>query len=88
MIIFCVNLQMLGELRDAFREDGNLHFRRAGVGLMGAVRVNDSGFLILSDHFVKSFLYREILFTKFLLFPESEYRAEKEPEYCPALSRN
>lgn len=39
MHIFLVRLQMLGQLIDALREDGDLHLRRTGILIV------DSGFL-------------------------------------------
>ena len=38
VMIFRVGLEMLGEIADAFAENGDLNFRRAGVGIVGAVR--------------------------------------------------
>jgi hypothetical protein len=34
MVIFHVNLEVLGEMVDALAQQRNLHFWRAGVGLM------------------------------------------------------
>ena len=38
VMIFRVRLEVLGEIADAFAENGDLNFRRAGVGVVGAVR--------------------------------------------------
>ena len=38
VMIFRVRLEVLGEIADAFAENGDLNFRRAGVGFVRAVR--------------------------------------------------
>jgi hypothetical protein len=46
MMILRVGLEVFGEIADAFAENGNLNFRRTGVGVVGAVRGDELGFSI------------------------------------------
>src|SRR5215212_6668796 len=41
MVILDVGLEMLGQIVDPFREDGDLHFGRAGVAGFGRIRLDD-----------------------------------------------
>jgi hypothetical protein len=43
MMIFRVRLEVFGEIADAFAENGDLNFRRAGVGFVSAVRSDELG---------------------------------------------
>ena len=36
VVVFQVSLEVLGQVTDALREEGNLHFRGSGIGLVGA----------------------------------------------------
>src|SRR6478736_5297899 len=47
VMVFRVALEVLGQVIDALAEDGHLHFRRAGVGVMRAVGANQFGLPIL-----------------------------------------
>ena len=49
MIVLGVGLEMFGEVGDAFRQDRDLHFRRAGVVLAGRV-FGDDFYLEIQDH--------------------------------------
>ena len=44
VVVVDVHPQVLGELLDAGGENGDLHLGGAGVGLVGAVGLNDRGF--------------------------------------------
>ena len=50
MIVVSVDLQVLGELVDTSGEDGDLNLGRTGVGLMGAVGLDDGSLFVLTDH--------------------------------------
>ena len=50
MIVLLMDLQMLGQLGNAFGQNGNLNLRRTGIVLMGAVCVNNRGFLFLGNN--------------------------------------
>ena len=52
VLVIGMNLQVGGELTDALGEDSDLDLRRAGVGVMGAVGLDDLGFLCFGDHAV------------------------------------
>src|SRR5215212_2259353 len=54
MVIFCVRFEMFGEIADAFAEERNLHFGRAGIAVVGLVAVDDFGLTVLGEH-VSSF---------------------------------
>ncbi len=43
VMIFRVGLEVLGEIADAFAENGDLNFRGAGVGVVRAVRGDELG---------------------------------------------
>ena len=47
VVIFRVGLEMLCQVGDSVREEGNLHFRRAGVTIVGSVMRNQIRFLLL-----------------------------------------
>ena len=49
MMIFRVGLEVLGEISDAFAENGDLNFRRAGVGVVRAVRGDELGLSVLIE---------------------------------------
>jgi hypothetical protein len=44
-----VNFEMFREVADALTEDGNLNFRRTGVGLVSLVRADDFGLLFSGE---------------------------------------
>ena len=71
-MILGILLQMLRELGDPGAENRDLHLRGAGVGLMGAVAVDDDGLLLFGDH------------SKYILsenrYPVAQKRAERPPE--------
>ena len=56
MGVFLVDLQVLGELIDALREDGDLDLGGTGVVLAAAIGLDDRGLLLLCDHGFFSFL--------------------------------
>src|SRR5688572_13907339 len=49
VMIFRVRLEVLGEIADAFAENGDLNFRRAGVGFVCAVRRDELGLTVLIE---------------------------------------
>jgi hypothetical protein len=49
MVIFNVNLEVLGEMFDALTQQRNLHFRRAGVRLMNSELLDNSLLLLFSN---------------------------------------
>src|ERR687898_2304886 len=49
VMIFRVRLEVLGEISDAFAEDGDLNFRRAGVGIVCAVRTDELGLSVFIE---------------------------------------
>src|SRR5690606_12908454 len=49
VVVLLVALEVFGEVGDALGEDGDLHFRRAGVVGLGRVFLNQSGFALSSN---------------------------------------
>ncbi len=49
VVILLVRLEVLREFPNAFGQERDLHFRRAGVGLVGAVFAEDLGLLLCRD---------------------------------------
>lgn len=47
VVVVLVFFEMVVQIRDPGGEDGNLHFRRSGIGFAGAVRGDNGGFV---DH--------------------------------------
>ena len=55
MVIFNMNLEVLGEMIDALAQQRNLHFGRTGVRLMNPELLDDVLFLLFSDsHILRS----------------------------------
>ena len=54
MVVLLVDLEVFGELVDALGENGDLNLRRTGVGLMGAVCLDNCLFLFVCDHSLKN----------------------------------
>src|SRR6185503_8063859 len=50
VVVLLVGLEVLGERIDTLAEDGDLHFGRARVRLVGAVALDDRGLLIGVKH--------------------------------------
>jgi hypothetical protein len=50
VIVLGVCLEMLGELRDALGENGNLHLGRTCIGLVCTVAFDYCSFLLFGDH--------------------------------------
>src|ERR1700760_3846519 len=46
MVVLHVRLEMLGEIIDAFRQDRDLNFRRAGIARLGSTRLDDFRFAL------------------------------------------
>src|SRR5438552_1929514 len=44
MIVFHVGLEVPGQVADAFRQDGDLNLRRAGIASVGGIRLDDFRF--------------------------------------------
>src|SRR3990167_1858991 len=49
VMILRVGLEVLGEIADAFAENGDLNFRRAGVGIVRAVRRDELGLAVFIE---------------------------------------
>src|SRR5206468_3739410 len=49
MMIFGVGLEVFGQVVDAFAENGDLHFRRPGVGFVRLVAANQLGLAIFGQ---------------------------------------
>src|SRR3546814_5451528 len=47
--ILAMSLEMLGKIRDALRQDGDLNFRRSGVTLVGAILLNQRSLALGRD---------------------------------------
>ena len=47
VMIFCVRFEVLGQVGDAFAEDGHLHFRGAGIALVLAETLDQVGLAVL-----------------------------------------
>lgn len=62
MVIFNMNLEVLGEMIDALTQECNLHFRRAGVRLMKPELLHDSVSLFLSNSHIFSALLLSLSF--------------------------
>ena len=56
MVIFSMNLEVLGEILDALAQQRNLHFRRAGIALMNPELLNNPLFLLWSNSHVLRFV--------------------------------
>ena len=54
MLVLGIGPHVLGEHVDALGQDGNLNLGRAGIGLVGAVGVDDRGLFFLAKHSVVS----------------------------------
>jgi hypothetical protein len=65
MVILNVNLEVLGEVLDTLTQQGDLHFRRAGIRLMNPKLLDHSLLLLLSNSHVISPLFS--LFLSFLV---------------------
>lgn len=52
MVVLLMNLEMPGQLLDAFGQERGLHFRRAGVTLVGPVLTQDFQFSLGDQSFV------------------------------------
>ncbi len=50
VVVFLVRLEVLGELRDAFAQKGDLNFGRTRVAFFGAVFLDDRGFMNGMEH--------------------------------------
>src|SRR6187431_1515577 len=50
VVVLCVNLEMLGQVTDAFTEERDLHLGRAGIAVVGLVRADDPGLTIFAQH--------------------------------------
>ena len=55
VVILLVDLEVLGQLSDALREDGDLDLRGTGVVLVGLVVLDNNGLLVFGNHFLRSF---------------------------------
>ena len=49
-VVLLVRLEVLGQLADALAQDRDLHFRAAGVRLMGAELADNLGLLCVCQH--------------------------------------
>lgn len=50
VVVVLMNLQMLGQLDNASAQNRDLHLGGTGVGLVGAVRLDNGCFFFLADH--------------------------------------
>ena len=50
VVVVDVHLQVLSELVDAGGENGDLHLGGAGIGLVGAVGLDDGRLFVLANH--------------------------------------
>jgi hypothetical protein len=46
VVVLRVGLEVLGEVSDSFAENGDLNFRRSGVGVVRTVRSDELGFAV------------------------------------------
>ena len=78
VVVVDVHPQVLGELLDAGGENGDLHLGGAGVGLVGAVGLDNRGLLVLADH-------GKFHLSCFFALPLGDGRAEapRETRRCP-----
>src|SRR4029078_10107397 len=57
MVVFLVRLEVLGEVVDALGEDGDLHFRRAGIVGLGSIVFDERSFALSGYRHGASFLW-------------------------------
>jgi len=62
VVILNVNLEVPGKVIDALAEQRNLHFRRAGIGLMESELLNNAFPVMLSNLHVSSVRLLSFLF--------------------------
>ena len=55
MMIFCMNLEVLGKIFDALTQKRDLHFRRAGIALMDPELLDNPLLLLWSNSHVSAF---------------------------------
>ena len=65
MMIFSMNLEVLGKVFDALTQERDLHFRRAGIALMDPELLDDPLLLLLSNSHVLRFFSLSFLLSTF-----------------------
>jgi hypothetical protein len=65
MMIFCMNLEVLGKIFDALTQECDLHFRRAGIALMDPELLDNPLPLLWSNSHVLRFFSLSFLLSTF-----------------------
>ena len=65
MVIFSMNLEVLGKVFDALTQERDLHFRRAGIALMDPELLDNPLLLLLSNSHVLRFFSLSFLLSTF-----------------------
>ena len=65
MMIFCMNLEVLGKIFDALTQERDLHFRRAGIALMDPELLDNPLPLLWSNSHVLRFFSLSFLLSTF-----------------------